>query len=152
MSFHSEMEDVAEQLRKQGHDVKVPLLRIDPEDPGKDRKISIRALIESKGGVDAFPEDHPLWDEKAAAIDDHFEKVAWADAILVANHPKHGIDGYIGGNTLMELGVAWYLRKGIYLLFPVSSELQYKEEILGMKPVVIQNDLSRLNRHEHATV
>ena len=142
MAFHAEMEKIARQLHKNKHEVKVPLLRIKVKEKGRDRKMSIRALIEQNGGVDAFPQDHSIWDEKADAIDDHFKKVEWSNAILVANYPKHNIDGYVGGNTLMEIAVAFYLKKKIYILFPISSELSYKEEILGMYPTIIKGDLS----------
>ncbi|MEK7501871.1 MAG: hypothetical protein AAB629_03020 [Patescibacteria group bacterium] len=144
MKFHPEMEKISKELINGGHKVKVPLLRIDVEENGKSRKMSIRAFIESNKGIDSFSHDHPIWNEKSNAIDDHFEKVEWSDAILVANYPKHDIDGYVGGNTLMEMGVAKFLRKKIFLLLPVSSKLSYKEEILGMKPVVINEDLSKI--------
>ena len=62
----------------------------------------------------------------------------------MVNYSKHDIDGYIGGNTLMEMGIAKYLKKKIFLLFSISSKLFYKEEILGMKPVVINEDLSKI--------
>ena len=142
MAFHAEMEKIGEQLCKNGHEVEVPLLRIDVEEKGRDRKMSIRALIEQNGGVDAFPQDHSIWKEKADAIDDHFAKVAWSDAILVANYPKHEIGGYVGGNTLMEMAVARFLKKKIYVLLPISSKISYKEEILGMHPTIIKEDLS----------
>lgn len=76
------------------------------------------------------------------AIDDHFSKIARSDAILVANYPKHEIDGYVGGNTLMEMAIARYLKKKIYVLSPISSKLSYKEEILGMRPTIINDDLT----------
>ncbi len=55
---------------------------------------------------------------------------------------KRGVNGYIGGNTLIEIGVAFYLKKKIYILNPVSSELSYKQEIMGMKPVMLNNNFS----------
>ena len=144
MAFHKEMDEIAEILVKSGHDVKVPLLRITVQEKGRDRKMSIRALIESKGGIDNFSHDDEIWNEKSDAIDDHFEKVKWSDAILVANYSKKGIGGYVGGNTLMEMAVAKFLGKKIFVLHPVSSDISYKEEILGMKSVVINNDLSKV--------
>jgi hypothetical protein len=41
----------------------------------------------------------------------------------------------------MELGVALWLGKKIYLLMPIP-EIGYKEEILAVKPTVINNDLT----------
>ena len=71
----------------------------------------------------------------------HFEKVAWADAILVSNHDKNGVPGYIEANTLLEMGLAFHLGKPIYLLNGIP-EMAYKEEILGMTPIVINGNLS----------
>ena len=73
----------------------------------------------------------------------HFDKVAWSDAILVLNYDKNKIEGYVGANTLMEMGLALHLNKRIYLLNPMP-EISYKEEILGMKPIIINGDLSKI--------
>lgn len=142
MAFHPEMEKIGKQLRKKGHKVKVPFLRIEVQKRGRNRKMSIRALIEQNGGIDAFGLDHPIWEEKAGAIDDHFAKVVWADAVLIVNYPQQQIEGYIGGNTLMEMAVARFLKKKIFILLPMSSQLPYKEEVLGMRPIIIHEDLS----------
>ncbi len=142
MKFYKEMENLAEKLREAGHEVKVPLLRIEVEEAGKKRNMSITTFIEERGGIDLFGVDHPVWEEKSSAIDAHFEKIEWGDAVLAANYDKRGVAGYVGGNTLMEMGLAKYLQKKIYLLLPVSSEVSYKEEILGMKPIILNNDLT----------
>ena len=60
----------------------------------------------------------------------------------MSNYEKRGIAGYIGGNTLIEIGLAFYLKKPIYLMNDVSSELSYKVEILGMRPIVLHGDLN----------
>jgi hypothetical protein len=156
MTFYPEMERIASELKRMGHEALVPLLRMGKHEWGMDRTVSLRAYLDANGGPDAFPEDHAVWEEKSAAIDDHFQKVTWSDAILVVNYPKRGIDGYIGGNTLMEIAVARYLRKGIYFLFPVSKKLTYKEELIGVRPIILNNDLSKVGEtkqlmtHSHA--
>lgn len=144
MVFHKEMENLAENLKNAGHKVRVPILLIElgNEKLANKEKTSIRKVFEEGGGVDAFNADHPIWEKKLNAIDDHFGKVSWSDAILVVNYNKHNIDGYVGGNTLMEIGLARYLRKKIFLLFPISSELSYKEEILALRPIIINNDIT----------
>lgn len=73
----------------------------------------------------------------------HFKKIEWSDAVLVLNYDKNDIANYIGGNTFLEIGIAFYLGKKIYL-FNDIPEISYKEEILGMKPVVIFEDLSKI--------
>jgi len=84
-----------------------------------------------------------IWARKAEAILNHFDKIAWADAILVINYDKNNIAGYVGGNTLMEIGLAFFLKKKIYLLNEVP-ELPYKEEILGVRPIIIGGDLNKI--------
>ena len=52
--------------------------------------------------------------------------------------------GYVGGNTLIEIGLAFYLKKKIYILNNVSSEISYKQEIMGMSPVFLNGDLNKI--------
>lgn len=82
-----------------------------------------------------------IWDRKEEAIRLHFEKIEWCDAILVLNYPKNGIENYIGANTLVEIGLAFHLRKKIFLLHPIPV-MQYSEEIISMKPKVIEGNFS----------
>lgn len=65
-----------------------------------------------------------------------------ADAVLVANYDKHGVNNYIGGNTLMEIGFAHVLNQKIYLLNPIPDIRYYKSEIEAMRPVILNGDLS----------
>ena len=145
IGFYKEMESARDQLVKLGHKVKIPELAMEvPVEFGGGRKVYFGQYIEQNGGMEAFPAGHKIWNLKEGAIRDHYEKIDWADAILVINEEKRGIKGYVGGNTLIEIGVAFYLKKQIYILNPVSSELSYKQEILGMKPILLTGDLSKL--------
>ena len=67
----------------------------------------------------------------------------WADAILVANCDKKGIKGYVGSNTLMEMGLAFHLDKPIYLLNSMP-EMGCKEEILGMQTIILNHKLEKI--------
>jgi hypothetical protein len=111
---------------------------------GGGKKVYFGEFIENNGGIDAFPSHHEIWKLKHGAIKDHYEKIDWADAVLIINHEKRGVAGYVGGNTLMEIGVAFYQKKPIYILNPVSSDLSYKQEIMGMKPIFLDGDLSKI--------
>jgi hypothetical protein len=145
IGFYKEMEAARDELIKLGYEVKIPELALEaPEQFGGDKKVYFGKYIEDNGGINAFPAGHEIWSHKEGAIRDHYEKIDWADAILVINEEKRGIAGYIGGNTLIEIGVAFYLRKEIFILNDVSSELSYKQEILGMKPTMLEGDLSRI--------
>ena len=143
IGFYIEMESARDELAKYGHEVKIPELALEvPQEFGGGKKVYFGQYIEQNGGIDAFSAEHKIWDMKEGAINDHFKKIDWCDGILVINHEKRGINGYIGGNTLIEIGVAFYLKKKIYILNPVSSEISYKQEIMGMKPVMLNSNLS----------
>lgn len=146
IGFYKEMESAKDELIKYGYEVKIPELALEvPQEFGGGKKVYFGHYIEQNGGIDAFPTSHKIWDLKEGAINDHYEKIDWCDAILVINHEKRGIQGYVGGNTLIEIGVAFYLKKKIYILNPVSSELSYKQEIMGMKPVMLNGELSKIH-------
>jgi hypothetical protein len=127
MQFYKEMSAIQKKLESAGHTVLVPK--------------SIE-LMETIGYV------HPSIDEaKVAAkiqhdfIKEHFRKIEKSDAILVLNFDKKGIKNYIGGNTFLEVGLAYWLGKKVYLLNPIP-EMDYVTELRAMQPVVINGDLS----------
>ena len=138
IAFQDEVLSVKEQLEKLGHEVKLWPSRLKDEN-GKPISVTEYYKIRHSANND----EKWVWDRKAEAVLEHFEKVAWSDAILVANYDKKDVKGYIGGNTLMEMGLAFFLKKKIYLLNQVP-ELPYKEEILGVKPIIINGDLSKI--------
>lgn len=82
--------------------------------------------------------------KKTILIKDHFKKVVKGDAILVLNFEKNGTKGYIGGNTLMEMTVAFLNNKPIYIYNDISDYLNIKEEIYGLKPIFIKGNLKKI--------
>ena len=75
-----------------------------------------------------------------------FDLVAQAEAILVLNYPRSEISGYIGASSLMEIGLAYYLHKKIFLLFPVPKPTQarWAHEIEIIQPVILNGDLKKI--------
>jgi nucleoside 2-deoxyribosyltransferase len=146
IAFYQEMENLKKSLENIGHEVFIPLLENEaPQDMGGGKTIYFGKYIEENGGMKSFSLDDRIWDLKAKAISDHYKKIEWCDAILVVNYEKKGIVGYIGGNTLIEMGVAFYLNKPIYILNQVSSEISYTQEIYGMKPIFINGDINKIS-------
>ena len=146
IAFHPQMIAVRNKLVGFGHEVKIPELSTEaPQEFGGGKKINFGKYIEDNGSIDTFPSEHKIWQLKQAAIKDHFDKLEWCDGILVTNYDKHGITGYVGGNTLIEIGVAFYLHKKLYILNPIASELSYKLEIIAMHPTIINGDLAAIN-------
>lgn len=74
-------------------------------------------------------------------IKGYFEKIKIADVCLVFNIDRNGVSGYIGGNTFLEMGFAHVLDKKIFVLNSLPK-VGYSDEILAMKPVVINGDFS----------
>lgn len=82
--------------------------------------------------------------KKRALMKGHFDEVAKADAILVINDEKHGVPNYIGGNVLMEMALAFYLNKPIYLLNEIPQESPFLEEIIGLGSAPLHGDYKEL--------
>ncbi len=138
IAFIDEMDAVRKELESMGHEVKMPPLEIVD---GDGKMIPVKEYYAIRK---AAMDDHAwVWKRKAEAIRWHFDKEVWADTILVCNYEKNGVANYIGANTLLEMGLAFYLKKPIYLLNPIP-EISYKEEILGMWPIVIDGDLKKI--------
>ena len=68
-------------------------------------------------------------------MDANFKKVIESDAILVVNKRKNGLKGYVGGNTLIEMTVAYLYKKPIFLLQKPDKKLFCYEEIMGLQPI-----------------
>jgi len=73
----------------------------------------------------------------------YYEKIKNSDALLIANVPKRGVEGYIGGNTFLEMGFGHVLNKHLYCLYPLP-DLSYKAELQAMQPTILNGDLSKL--------
>ena len=64
---------------------------------------------------------------------------------MVVNYEKNGIDGYIGGNTLIEMAIAYHYKKPIYILNSISDKLGFKEEVLGLHPIFLNGEAEKIS-------
>jgi hypothetical protein len=87
------------------------------------------------------PEDYSV---KADLMRSHFDEITNGDAILVVNDDKHGVPGYIGPNVLMEMSLAWYQQKPIYILNDLPENSPFEEELKGMMPIILKGNLGTL--------
>ncbi len=126
MSFSKEMLEAKEQLQKLGHDVIVSGF-VDSH-LGKTVEESEQLALQQKFENDAMLE--------------YWEQIQKRDAILVLNLDKRGIKNYIGGNSFLEIGFAYVLRKKIFLLNPIPEIEIYKSEIEAVRPIIINGDFS----------
>ncbi|MDD5331811.1 MAG: hypothetical protein PHE43_03240 [Candidatus Nanoarchaeia archaeon] len=128
MQFTDKMLEVCENLRKLGHEAF--LTDLHRSMIGKDSEEIEKIKIYQKYNMDAIRE---FWREMQGA-----------DAVLVLNLDKHGIENYIGGNTLMEIGFAHVLNQKVFLMNPVPDMFYCKTEIEAVKPKIIYGDLKNI--------
>ena len=140
IAFYDEMLKVKGELESLGHEVKLPPIEV------KDKNgniISVQKFYELRKNETS--DDSWIWERKNEAMKQHFNKIEWSEGVLILNCDKKGVENYIGGNTLLEMGVALHLGKKMFILNDIP-DLSYKEEVLGMKPFVIRGDLSKIGR------
>jgi len=81
---------------------------------------------------------------KRKLIDEHIEKIKNSDAILVLNLDKGEDRGYVGGNTFLEMGIAYCLGKKLFIWKKPSEDLPYFEEIMALNPILIEENLEKI--------
>ncbi len=80
---------------------------------------------------------------KKEFIDSHFDRIKNSDAILVVNYKKKNIPGYIGSNTLMEMAVAFMLKKKIFVLNSVDLQAS-TDEVDALTTLFLDGSLEKL--------
>lgn len=130
-SFYKEVIETEKKLKELGFKVKVPLTATKMKNTGDFKVETYKTWMER-------PEDYK---RKAYLTKKHFIEVEKGDITLVLNYKKNGKNGYIGGAVLMEMAIAFYLKKPIYILNPIDETSKYKEELYGMFPKIINGDL-----------
>lgn len=136
IAFIDEMQEIKQKLESRGHEVEMPSMEVRGE---FGEPISTKDLyILRKQDTETKPDW--VWERNREGMQAHFGKVAGADAIVVVNPIKNGIEGYIGANTFLEIGLAFHLNKKIYLLHEIP-EASYREEIVSMNPGILNGNL-----------
>lgn len=134
-SFYKLVFEVEKQLKQQGFKVLIPATAYKMKKNGNFNVKHYKTWLINKND----------YSRKTKLMDDHFKKVVTSDAILVINERKNGISGYIGGNVLMEMALAHYHKKKIFLWNDIPSKLSFEEEIRGVNPIVIQQNISKIS-------
>ncbi len=127
MHFAKEMLETQKKLEEMGFEVLVPA---DTEQCVENPELNMDP-------------DHT---ESMDIMRDSMMKLEDSDIFLVLNHPKNGMKGYIGGATLIEIGLAYYLKKKTFLLYtpPEKQVLRYTQEILHTKPIILNGDIQKI--------
>lgn len=107
----------------------------------EDRIQSIRRELEESGfsvwapidGNDTSPEAMRRYNQTSR------DNIGSSHAVLVVNERKHDIDGYIGANVLIEIGIAYALHKPTYLLNDYDKDQSNATELAALTEGVIGN-------------
>ena len=126
MQFTDKMLEIKSELNQMGHEAF--LTDLHKTMIGKDAVEIEKIKLHQKFNMDAIRE---FW-----------RMMQGADAVLVLNIDKNGIENYVGGNTLMEIGFAHVLNQKIFMFNPIPEMPYCKTEIEAVKPVVINGDLN----------
>ena len=138
IAFYNWMVEARNALEKNGHIVKLP-----PNEVKNENGEMMPVMKYYEARKKTTDDESWIWERKEEAMRKHFDKVEWSDAVIVLNYDKNNIKGYVGANTLLEMGLAFHLKKKIFLLNKIP-EIGYKEEILGMRPLVIDGDFGKI--------
>lgn len=129
MYFAKEMLEAQKKLAEMGHLAEVPC--------------DTREFVNNPNMTTDNHEENYQWCIENDIIRKSFNSIAESDAILILNYPKNGIDGYVGVSALMEIGLAYFFNKKIFLLYPPPDVKKVKSthEILIMQPIILNGNL-----------
>lgn len=88
--------------------------------------------------------EHAAWKRQHDYIRQHYKHILDSDAILIVDLTKNGKKNYIGGNCLMEMGMAYVNDKKIFLLNDIPAYVTYVDEILAMDPICLRGKLTKI--------
>lgn len=136
VSHYPHLPEIASQLKKLGYKVILPK--------------TARKMIKTKE-FDAekhktWYKDPSLYKIKTKLIKAHLKEIEKCDAILVTNYEKNRLNGYIGGNVLIEMAAAFIGKKPIFILNPIDENLGIKEEVYGLNSIFLEGKLENIKK------
>lgn len=85
---------------------------------------------------DELGDDETFTKIKNKLTKDNLKNVERCDVLFIINLTHRGIKNYIGGNSFMEMVVAFYLGKPIFILNSIPDGMTYTEEMKAFYPIV----------------
>jgi hypothetical protein len=81
---------------------------------------------------------------KRGFITGYFKEIEKGDCVLAYNPTKHGLEGYVGANVLMELTIGFYLSKKLFIWNQPSKKLGCFDELEAIGVQVLDGQAKRL--------
>lgn len=131
MKFAEDMVKIKRQLDELGHEAVIPFAT----EPHLQDKTFVENL-----------DDNLVYCITHDVMRENFRQVATCDAVLVLNYKRNGVEGYIGVSALLEMGVAYYLGKKIFLIqkTPDYKDARWAHEVAIMQPTIVHGDLTKI--------
>ncbi|MFA5748191.1 MAG: hypothetical protein WC872_03725 [Candidatus Absconditabacterales bacterium] len=129
MTFANKMIEIKKNLEKQGHTINLS--------PG------INFFLENSNAKMDFEQELQFCKE-TGIMKNFFDEIRESEGVLFLNYDKKGISGYVGASVLMEIGIAYFLDKKIYLLNPIDKSQSYALEIFLTNPIILNGDLNQI--------
>ena len=118
----------------------------------KDEMIAAKNYLESRGLEVILPElkryqhirdklgeDDKFTRIKTRLIKQNMSNVEKCDCLLILNYLHREYKNYVGGNSFLEMVLAFYLHKPIYLLNNIPEDMPYTEEIKALQPIIVES-------------
>ena len=86
---------------------------------------------------DIYGDDNTFTKIKNRLTIANMKNVEICNALLILNYSHRNIENYIGGNSFIEMCIAFYLDKPIYILNSIPENMPYTEEIKSFYPKTI---------------
>ena len=102
-------------------------------------KVMLPELTRYQDIRDVHGDDETFTKIKNRLTKENFQNVENCDVLFIINHSHREIKDYIGGNSFMEMVIAFYLKKPIYLLNDIPEGMTYTEEVKSLYPTVVHS-------------
>jgi len=131
MAFAKDMVLVQKELQELGHEVSIP--------------VGTQPHLKDETFVDSL-EENLQFCIREDVMRRNFKEVTNQDGVLVLNHKRNDIDGYIGISALLEMGIAHFHGKKIFLYNtpPDYNQVRWAHEVAIMQPVILHGDLTKI--------
>lgn len=134
MAFVRDMVSLKKELGKLGHEASVPY--------ATEPHLKDSSFVENL-------EDNLKYCIEHDVMRENFREVSRHDAVLVLNKKRNNVDGYIGISALMEMAIAHFLDKKIFLYNPTphfkgAKGARWAHEVAIMQPQIIHGKLRKI--------
>lgn len=131
MTFAHDILTLQKKLEKLGHQIALPL--------GMEPHLTDSTFPDNLEGDLKYCIENDV-------IRKNFEQIRDQDAMLVFNKKKNDIDGYMGVSMLMELAIAYFLKKKIFILYDIPHFRQHRwaHEVTIMQPIMLHGKLGNI--------